>query len=254
VNVTFADHFRGVSRGYANHRPTYPAALFDWLAQVAPARELAWDCATGSGQAARDLARHFTRVIATDASAAQLAQAAPHTRIEYRVAAAEDPGLEARSVDLVVVAQALHWFDVDAFHAEVRRVLVPGGVIAEWCYELTIVDAGPVDALLLELYHGALGPYWPPERVHIERGYRDLPFPFAVIEAPQFAMRVEWTLPQFTGYLRTWSATARYVAARGHDPVAELERQLGPHWGSRARLVSWPLVLRVGRVDGQVIV
>lgn len=251
--MAFADHFRDVSRGYASHRPSYPAALFDWLAAAAPARELAWDCATGSGQAAVDLARHFKRVIATDASAAQIAQAAPHTRIEYRVAPAEAPGLAARCVDLVVVAQALHWFDVDAFHAAARRVLVPRGVIAEWCYGLTSVDAGPIDALMLELYHGALGPYWPPERAHIERGYRDLPFPFTPIEAPRFAMQVHWTLPQFAGYLRTWSATARYAAARGRDPVAKLERQLAPHWGSGARLVSWPLVMRVGRADTQTI-
>ncbi len=249
ASVSFADLFSAVARGYAAFRPSYPFALFDWLAGQAPARGVAWDCATGSGQAAVDLARCFTRVVATDASAAQLAQAVPHERIEYRVAPAEAPGLETGSVDLIVVAQALHWFDVERFHAEVRRVLKPQGVIAEWCYGLTIVDGEAVDALVQHYYSAVVGPYWPAERSHIETGYRDLPFPFAAIPAPVFSMEVEWTLAQLAGYLRTWSATARFLEAQGRDPVVDLERRLEPLWQSpgETRRVSWPLALRVGR-------
>lgn len=246
---SFADHFGVVARGYAGFRPSYPFALFEWLAGQAPARGVAWDCATGSGQAAVDLARCFARVVATDASAAQLAQAAPHERIEYRLAPAEASGIEAGSIDLIVVAQALHWFDVERFHAEARRVLKPAGVIAQWCYGLTRIDGDAVDALVQHYYSDIVGPYWPPERAHIETGYRELPFPFALISAPAFAMEVEWTLAQLTGYLRTWSATARYAQACGHDPVVALEGRLQPHWGPEGarRRVSWPLSLRVGR-------
>lgn len=248
-NGSFKDHFRPVAQQYASYRPTYPFALFEWMAAQAPARDLGWDCATGSGQAALDLARCFTRVVATDASAAQIAQAAPHERIEYRVAPAEDSGLDAHSVDLVVVAQALHWFDVDRFNREARRVLKPNGIIAVWCYGLTTIDGNDIDNVIQDFYSEIVGPYWPPERRHIETGNRDLPFPFDAIAAPAFAMQVKWNLAQLMGYLRTWSATARFVEALGRDPVVDLERRLQPLWGSpgEARRVSWPLALRVGR-------
>ncbi|MGE0582438.1 MAG: class I SAM-dependent methyltransferase [Steroidobacteraceae bacterium] len=247
--MTFADHFSAVAREYAGFRPSYPPALFDWLAGQAPPHDLAWDCATGSGQAATDLARCFARVIATDASAAQIAQSVPQRGVEYRVAPAEASGLEAGSVDLIVVAQALHWFDQSRFNAEARRVLKPGGAIAEWCYGLTTVDGAAVDDLVQHFYSEVVGPYWPAERAHIEAGYRDLPFPFEPVAAPAFTMAVAWTLAQLTGYLRTWSATARFVEARGHDPVLALERDLALHWGppDGPRRVSWPLSLRVGR-------
>lgn len=251
---SFADHFGGVARGYASFRPTYPRALFDWLAEVAPSRSLAWDCATGSGQAAVDLAAGFAHVIATDASAAQIAQATPHPRVEYRVATAEDSGIATGSVDLVAVAQALHWFDLGRFNAEARRVLVRGGVIAEWAYGLTRVDGDAVDALVQHYYSEVVGPWWPPERSHIETGYRDLAFPFTRLDAPPFTMAVDWNLGQLLGYLRTWSATARFTQVRGFDPVLALGERLAPHWGppAQARRVSWPLALRAGRVDRTV--
>lgn len=242
----FVDHFGGVARGYVEFRPTYPEALFAWLASIAPGSALAWDCATGSGQAAVALAAHFERVIATDASAEQIAQAQGHPRVEYRIAAAESCGLGPASVDLVTVAQALHWFDLPRFHAEVRRVLKPRGVIAEWAYGLTEIDHGPIDRHVQSFYSDIVGPYWPANRLHIERGYSDLPFPFECIAAPAFTMRVEWTLAQFAGYLRTWSATSRYRAALGVDPVVALEAQLQEDWGGAARSVSWPLTLRAG--------
>lgn len=227
-------------------RPTYPGELYAWLAAIAPARGLAWDCATGSGQAALALADHFDHVIATDASAAQIGVAQPHPRVEYRVVPAEQTDLGDCSADLVTVAQALHWFDLPRFHAEVRRVLKPRGVIAEWAYGLTEIDGGPIDQQVKNFYSAVVGPYWPANRLHIERGYSDLPFPFECIDAPGFAMRVEWTLAQFAGYLRTWSATSRYRTALGSDPVVALEAQLLGSWGTGVRRVSWPLTLRAG--------
>ena len=227
-----------------------PSGLFAWLASIAPGRALAWDCAAGSGQASRDLAAHFEQVIATDASAAQIAAAIPHPRVEYRVAPAEDSGLPEAAVDLITVAQALHWFDLDRFYAEARRVLKPGGVLTVWTYGVLAVAGEAVDARVQTFYREAVGPYWPPERRHVESGYRTLPFPFAELEAPEFHMEASWTLSELLGYFRSWSATSRYLAERGHDPVVALAAELAPLWGSpqHRRRVMWPLAVRVGRV------
>lgn len=248
----FCDHFAPVATSYADFRPRYPRELFAWLASLVPCRELAWDCAAGSGQASIDLAEHFAQIVATDASRAQIDAALAHPRIDYRVAPAEASGLKDASVDLVTVAQALHWFDLAGFYAEVRRVLRPGGVLAVWTYGVLTVEGPEVDALVQHFYHDTVGPYWPPERAHVENGYRSLPFPFAEIIAPPFAMAANWTLPQLLGYFRSWSATGRFAAVNGYDPVAVLEQQLKPLWGDveRVRQVTWPLALRVGRGDG----
>ncbi|MGV8842109.1 MAG: class I SAM-dependent methyltransferase [Pseudomonas sp.] len=237
-----------VAQRYLDHRPTYPPELFAWLAQQCKQHGLAWDCATGSGLAAVSLAPHFQSVVAKDASAAQIFAGKPHDQIVYRVATAENSGLESASVDLVIVAQALRWFDVDRFYAEVRRVLKSDGLVAVWCYDVVEIEGDEANHLLQHFYHQIVGPYWPVERHHVETGYRELPFPFTVIEAPQFAMRVAWTLEQLMDYLRSWSATERYKAACGIDPVAELQNQLGVMWSdaSQNHLVSWPLSLRVG--------
>jgi SAM-dependent methyltransferase len=248
--ATFQDHFSARAEQYAACRPGYPAELFAFLADVAPDRRLAWDCATGSGQAALGLAEHFARVVATDASASQIAHAEPHARVAYHVAPAEASGLTDASVDLVTVAQALHWFDVDAFHAEARRVLVPGGVVAVWSYGGVTFDEPAIAALVRRFARETVGPYWPPERRLVDDGYRTIAFPFAELAAPSFTLAQRWTLVELAGYLRTWSATARYVAAHGHDPVDALEAALREPWGDATRTVRWPLALRVGRTGG----
>ena len=246
--MSFKDHFSGHAGTYAAARPRYPAALFDWLAAQCERRELAWDAGCGNGQATVALAAHFERVVGTDPSAPQIAQAEPRGNVEYRVEAAESPTFADASVDLATVAQALHWFDLDRFHAGVRRVLRPGGVIAAWTYALSNVDAG-VDAQFMRLYETVLGPYWPPERQHVENGYAHLPFPFERIDAPAFAMECNWTLSQYLAYLRTWSAAQRYLRETGDDPVALVEPEFRLAWGdpSATRTVRWPLGLRVGR-------
>lgn len=246
----FKDHFSTRSAGYAAFRPGYPDALFDWLATQCPARDVAWDCATGSGQAAIPLAGRFRRVIATDASRAQIEQAAEGSGVEYRVAPAEASGLEPRSVDLVTVAQALHWLERPRFYAEVRRVSRPGAIVAAWCYTSLRIGL-ELDRILLAFYDGTVGPYWPPERRHVDAGYRTLEFPFSELEPPEFRMVSHWPLAALIGYLRTWSAVIRYEAERGADPVASLEAELAAHWGDplTPREIVWPLRLRVGRLE-----
>ncbi len=245
----FKDHFSRLAKQYARYRPTYPAALFDYLASISPRRQLAWDCACGAGQASAALAEHFDCVVATDASAQQIAAATPHAQVTYRVAKAEDSGLPSGTVDLVTVAQALHWLDLPAFYAEVHRVLRPAGVLAVWTYGVLLVEGEGVNSLIQHFYETTVGPYWPPERQLVEDGYRSLAFPFAELTPPYFAMQSLWTRQQLLGYLQTWSATARYVDEVGVDPVEALGRQLDPLWKDTdpARGISWPMALRFGR-------
>lgn len=248
--MSFADHFSGVSAAYAAFRPHYPDALFDFLAQAAPARNAVWDAGTGSGQAAVGLARRFTRVIATDASRSQIEHATPDPRIDYRVCAAEACDLDDRSVDLVTAAQALHWFDRPRFWAEARRVLRPNGVIAVWTYVMLEI-APPIDEIVRRFYHDVVGPFWPPERRITEERYQTIEFPFAEFVAPGFVIEQAVTLDDIAGYVRTWSATRAFIKQRGADPVERLVAELGPAWGApqQSRVARWPVAMRVGRAE-----
>lgn len=245
----FKDHFSGHAADYSAYRPTYPRALFEFLADCCNSRRHAWDCATGSGQTALALTEFFDRVTATDASAEQLRAAGRHPKIEYRVAPAESSGLAAASVDLLTVSQALHWFDIARFFDEARRVLVPGGVLAAWSYDLCRVDAGgdgDCDALIAEVYT-ALDAFWPPERRLVEQRYAGIVLPMEELDAPGFEMTQPWTVDAMLGYLRTWSAYRRCLRETGVDQVAKVERRLREAWGDAARTVRWPLALRIGR-------
>ena len=247
--MSFADHFSSVSAGYAAFRPRYPDALFDLLAEASPARDAAWDCATGTGQAALGLARRFAYVIATDASEAQIAHATPHPRVTYRVAPAEACGLDDRSVDLVTAAQAVHWFDRPRFWAEARRVLRPRGVAAVWTYRLFSI-AAELDTIIRRFYQNTVGPFWPAERRLTEERFHTIEFPFAEFAVPEFTIERRLTLDDVTGYIRTWSATRGYIREHGRDPVEDLARELAPVWGDprTPRLARWPVAVRAGRI------
>jgi len=241
----FNDHFSSHADSYATYRPTYPQALMQFLADCCENRVLAWDCATGNGQTAIALATHFDHIIATDASEAQICSATRHPRIDYRVARAESSGLDARSVDLITVSQALHWFEIDRFFDEAMRVLVPGGVLSAWSYELCVVEP-EIDAQILNLYR-QIDQYWPPERRIVEDRYRGIELPMPAIAAPEFEMTAAWKADAMLGYLRTWSACQRYLRERGTDPVKAIEEALRRLWGAETREVRWPLALKIGR-------
>lgn len=245
--MVFKDYFSHQAADYARFRPAYPAELFAYLASLCRERELAWDCGTGSGQAAIGLADYFQKVIATDLSKKQLAGAAAHPRVVYQIAAAEETSIPPASIDLITVAQALHWFDLDRFYAEVRRVLKPAGVLAVWCYNLPKI-APAIDSLLEEFYSQTLGPYWSPERRLVEEAYRYLPFPFAEIPAPAFSLVTEWDFQNFAGYLSTWSAVQEFIRRRGMNPLDLLLNALRPVWGEEKaqKRIAWPFSLRIG--------
>ncbi|MFT3686431.1 MAG: class I SAM-dependent methyltransferase [Phycisphaerales bacterium] len=251
----FKDHFSERSGLYATFRPVYPPALVELLAGLCRSTNAAWDVGCGSGQLSALLAQRFTHVFATDASAEQVAKARPVPGVLYSAAPAERSGLTDRSVDLVVAAQAAHWFDLPAFYAEVRRVSKPGGVVALVCYEKCVIDGGPIDAAVERLYSNVLGPYWPPERRHVETGYAQLPFPFddiAAAERPVIEMSAVWTRDQLAGYLGTWSAVRAAEKAGVKDVLGGFNAELERAWPDveAARPVVWPLSMRVGRVAG----
>jgi len=243
----FHDHFSAQADAYARFRPRYPAELFAWLASIAPGTHLAWDCGTGSGQAAVALAAHFESVIASDPSAEQVAHAEPHDRVRYRVGVAESPPVEAQDADLVTCAQALHWIDHERFYPELARIVRPGGIFAAWGYGLAQITPA-IDAVVHDYYERIIGPYWPPERCHLDHRYESLPFPCVAVAAPTFEMSMEWSLPDLLGYLDTWSATRRGQQQLGHSPLELIRSPLATAWGEAPqRTVTWPLFLRVGR-------
>lgn len=245
------DYFSACSGQYAAFRPRYPAALFQWLASATSAHERVWDCACGSGQASVDLAGHFREIHATDLSVEQIAHAQAHPGVHYRVGTAEESGLPDASVDLVTVAQALHWFDLDRFYREATRVARPGALLAVWCYGICDLPAAAGNAQLQHFYSEVVGPYWTPERHLVESGYRTLEMPQPELPAQDFVMRLDWTLEQLLGYVSSWSATARYTKERGENPVPLLRSALQPHWGKATtrQPVEWPLHMRVARLN-----
>ena len=244
---SFKDHFSGHSSSYAEYRPTYPNSLFSFLADCCVQLGLAWDCATGSGQAALSLTPYFEKVVASDASEAQIEAAESNPKIEYHVAAAEASGLDDDSIDLITVAQALHWFDIPGFFDEAQRVLAPGGVLAVWSYKRCFVDSD-CDEVINELYTNIVGPYWPPERKLVDEGYRSIELPMPSISSPEFAMKAHWSADEMLGYLLTWSSSQRYLKERGSNPLALIEDRLRAIWGDGRREVAWPLNLKIGRV------
>ena len=245
--MAFQDHFSAHAADYAFARPDYPPALIDWLTGQCQHKALAWDCATGNGQVAVPLAAGFAGVVASDASAQQIAQAVPHDKIQYFQFLAEQPPFADSSVDLVTVAQALHWFNIGDFFAAVDRVLRNKGILAVWSYDVCHI-APSIDVQVEHYYRNVVGTYWPPERELVASKYQSIEFPYEKLAVPEFTMSRDWSCTQLCQYLASWSATRRYQEATGHDPIPELVKQLQPHWPEGVqKTVSWPLTVVVCR-------
>jgi len=247
--TTFNDHFSDASSDYKAYRPQYPNELFEFLADLSPAKQNVWDCGCGNGQASVALAEYFQNVFASDASEAQIKQAEKKPNIQYSTSPAESMVASDNSLDMVSVAQAIHWFDHDKFFKEVDRVLKPGGVLAAWGYQLIYTDTA-LDSLIEKLHGEIVGPYWPKGRELLDEGFTKIPFPYARHAAPKFFMSAEWSFSELLGYLNTWSAVKKYQQAKGENPIEIIFEELKAAWdlvGDQRKKVHWPLILYVGK-------
>lgn len=247
----FNDLFSCQADKYAKYRPNYPKELFEFLSTAIKNNSCAWDCATGSGQAALGLAPYFKEIIATDASQKQILSATQLDNIRYSVESAYRTSISSNSVNLLTVAQAIHWFDLDKFYIEANRVLTKNGVIAVWCYNLMHIS-DDVDVLIKKLYFNILKDCWPDERKLVENEYRELNFPFEIIDAPKFFMQTKWTFNELVGYLNTWSAVHKYKETYNMQPIDLIKHDIRNAWGdtSNKKLIAWPLTVIIGYKNG----
>jgi len=242
--MTFKDHFSKQSNHYREFRPSYPSELFDFIFDLCDERELAWDCACGTGQASSALAQGFRQVLASDASQAQINGASGVENISFHCFPAENSSFDDNSFDLITVAQALHWFQLKEFFEECKRVLKKWAPLVVWSYGLSSISP-EIDNLCFDLYQNTLGDYWPPERLLVEEAYQSISFPFThVTRHKQFSMKKNWSREQFIGYLSSWSATQHFIDAGNDDPLKGFEEKIERYWkGSDKKLVVWPLIV-----------
>lgn len=240
------DNFSKQAAGYAQFRPTYPPELFNYIVSFVKEKDTAWDCGTGNGQSAKELSKHFKKVIATDISQKQIDNAYQSENIFYSIAPAEQTNIEDDSIDLVTVSQALHWFKFDQFYKEVERVAKPGAIIAVWTYSLLKISP-QIDAIVDNYHYKTLDGFWEEERKYVDDNYASIPFPFERIEAPQSEIKVEWNLQQLEGYLNTWSALQKYLSVNEQSPVDNLMAQIRSLWGNEEkRTIIFPIHLKMG--------
>ncbi len=244
--------FTKQAAAYRKFRPTYPQSLFDFLTAQSKHRDLVWDVGTGNGQAARALVKTFSKVIATDVAEAQIKEAVPEANITFVVAPAEKAPLDDRSADLVTVAQAIHWFELETFYREVRRVLKPGGLVAAWSYNFSSLEDKTLHKIIDDYGRIFLGPYWSSRLKVVHDDYRSLPFPFTPVEAPRLTLSFDWSYEQLKGYFDSWSVTQSYKDANGgKDPFETIRGDVKKAWGNLERKVAvvWPMTLKVGRLE-----
>jgi SAM-dependent methyltransferase len=240
------DLFSGHATQYAAFRPTYPTDLYNFLYQHVSDFENAWDPGTGNGQVARELARKFIHVFGTDISKQQLEHAVVLDNIIYWQTG-EQTVFEPKSIDLICVAQAIHWFNREKFYDEVKRVAKPNAIIAVWGYGLLSVSE-EIDKLLRDFYVNVIGSYWEKDRKHVDEEYRTISFPFREVKCPPFSIQAEWSLRELEGYLFTWSSVQKFIHEHGHNPVDELMKSIQPLWNADKREIHFPIFMRLGKI------
>ena len=243
------DNFSIQSDDYLKFRPTYPSAFFEYLNSIIPTKQNAWDCGTGNGQVARELSKTFEMVYATDISASQISQAPKKSNIKYSIQPAEKTNFNNEYFDLIVVAQAVHWFDFYKFYKEVRRT---GKVHAKICIlGYGLIEISPhIDNIIATFYTRTIGAYWDKERTYIDKHYKTIPFPFNEIQTPTFENKHQWSLEHFMGYLNTWSAVKHFIKQHNYNPVEALQIQLKPYWkNGEIKEVKFPILLRIGKIE-----
>jgi ubiquinone/menaquinone biosynthesis C-methylase UbiE len=242
------DNFSTHATQYALYRPDYPEALYGYILGFCKERKNAWDCGTGNGQVASKLSEYFEQVYATDISQKQLSNAIKKENIHYSLQPAERTDFSAHFFDLIVVAQAIHWFDFDLFYQEVKRTIKPSGLLIVTGYGLISVNA-EIDVLLENFYHNIIGPYWDTERRYIDEEYKTIPFPFEELSCPSLESTHQWSLDHFIGYLSTWSAVQHFIKEQGYNPVNQFAESIQLFWKkNEIKKVIFPILLRAGRV------
>ncbi len=247
---TFKDNFSKQAEVYVKFRPTYPQEMFEFLSKLTSEHKLAWDCGTGNGQSALKLTDYYEKVYATDPSKEQIKNAIPQDRIVYKVESAESPSsIKDNSVDLITVAQAVHWFDLDKFYTQVKRVLKPNGIIAVWAYGIPTIKK-ELDIIIKDFHDNIVGEFWLPENKLIDKEYSTIPFPFEEIKTPEFFIKKQVNLSETLGHIRSWSATQKYIDRYSENPMEKLSQKLQEHWKEieTEKEMTWKLILKVGKI------
>ncbi|NVK74784.1 class I SAM-dependent methyltransferase [Marinomonas sp. CT5] len=238
------------STSYSQTRPMYPAELYYWLSQQVAEPGVVWDCACGTGQASVDLAAYFDRVEASDISESQVTAATPHRKVNYQVFPAEKTTYPDHYFDAVCVAHALHWFDLEAFWLELKRVLKPGGIFVCWGYNWLKIgeaeDRAIADAILPHLED-----YWPTQSRLLWNQYRDIEFPFDLMSVPDFELRCHWSVTQTLDFIRTLSASQLRIQEQGDDFLLSAVPIMRSVWSdpTKKQEVCLPFFVKAGRVD-----
>lgn len=241
------DNFSVQAKGYSKFRPGYPKEMIAYLLSFVPDKNMALDVATGNGQVAAMLADYFKEVHAADISQNQLDHAIQKDNIMYSLQRAEGTNFADVQFDLITIAQAVHWFDFDAFYKEVSRILKPGGIVAVIGYGLFRSNA-ETEKIIARLYHDVLGSYWDPERGYLDENYTTIPFPYDEIYInKQFVSSYTWTFEQLIGYLETWSAVQHYIKKNNQNPLDIIKEELQDSWMKNDRRVTFPILLRLGK-------